>query len=170
MKKSTFGLMAMGLALAFAACGSHHNDDNPTGSWKASAPASVTDKVADAKSAVKTVAIDFNAPTDGAAGTLVYSADYDVTDVNDSTYTVTAKINGTWSQDTDDHDDYLLSFDRNSLSVAGNGAPGLGAVTDEFLNSLSAFSTIEDVEVSKDGTHLTFETKSPEVKYHFIKK
>lgn len=169
MRKSTLSISALGLALAFAACGSHH-DDNPTGSWKVSAPQSVTEKVADAKSAVKTISLDFNAPAEGADGTFVYSADYDVTGVNDSTYTVSAKINGTWAQDTDDHDDYLLSFDRNSLNVSGTDAPGLGAVTDEFLNSLSTFTTIEDVEVSDDGTHLTFETKNPKTEYHFVKK
>lgn len=103
------------------------------------------------------------------------TADYEVTMPSDSiaegiSYKVTASIDGTWTRDTDDDDDYLLAFDKNSLSVAGTDAPELGPVTDAFMNSLQQYTMIEDVEVSKDGTHLTFETKSPEVKYHFVKK
>lgn len=175
MKTATTLFMAIGLATAFAACDSHN--DNPTGSWTASAPENVTQAVADATAASKQVSIDFNAPQNGEDGTLTLTAVYDVTSTvqTDSVpqevkYQVTASINGTWAQDVDNHDDYLLTFDKNSLTVNGSGAPGLGAVTDEFLNSLAQYTSIEDVEVSKDGKHLTFESGKPEVKYHFVLK
>lgn len=168
-------LLTFGVAALLTACGnSKTDDDNPTGSWTSAAPESVTAGVSGATSASKTLSFDFNAPVNNAEGELTLSSDYDVTAkaANDSTvnYKVAASIKGTWVQDGDDHDDYLLTFDKNSLTVSGTDAPELGPVTDEFLNSLSTFSTIEDVEVSKDGTHMTFETKNPEVKYHFVKK
>lgn len=176
MKTAKAVVLTLGLTAIFAACG-HHNDDNPTGNWTAAAPEGVTEAVSGATNAMKTVSIDFIAPVDGGAGELTLTADYDVTVpfvtdsvTNKTAYTATATIKGTWVQDVDDHDDYLLTFDRNSLSVNGTDAPELGPVTDEFLNSLSQYTTIEDVEISKDGTHMTFETKNPEVKYHFVKK
>lgn len=176
MKITKALIVALSLAAALTACDSDKND-NPAGSWTASAPHTVTDAIAGAKSAVKTVSIDFNKPIGEGAGQLTLTADYDVTLAKqaaeapaDTTYKVRATIKGTWTQDVDDHDDYLLTFDRNSLSVAGVDAPELGPVTDDFLNSLAPLTTIEDVEVSKDGTHLTFEAKHPDVKYHFVKK
>lgn len=177
MKTTKTLLFAVGLAAAFTAC-STKDDENPTGSWVEAAPQSVTETVAGAKTATKVISIDFQAPASkGQAGELTYAAEYDVTVAADSatetpasSYKVTASIKGTWAQDGDDDDDYLISFDKNSLSVQGTDAPELGPVTDDFMNSLSKLTSIEDVEVSKDGAHLTFETKAPKVKYHFVKK
>lgn len=173
MKTINAIFLSLGVAAALTAC-DHHND-NLEGKWTSAAPESAA--VAGAQSAVQTSTFDFTAPVDGGAGTVTYTADYDVTVpfVTDSvsnatTYQVTASIQGTWTQDGDDHDDYLLTFDRNSLSVNGTNAPELGPVTDAFINSLGKFSTIEDVEVSKDGTHMTFEAGHPDVKYHFVRK
>lgn len=173
MKTTKALLLTIGLTAALAACG-HHDDDDPTGSWSSAAPISVTQGVDGAKSATKTITIDFNAPTAG-EGSMTFTADYDVTlpaanDSVPSAYKVTATVNGTWAKDSESHDDYLLTFDKNSLNVSGTDAPELGPVTDEFLNSLGNFSVIEDVEVSKDGQHMTFETGKPEVKYHFVRK
>lgn len=177
MKLSKTLFITLGMAAALSACGNHHNDDNPTGRWTSAAPVSVTAGVADASSATKSMTFDFNAPAAGSDGEVTLTADYDVTASvpTDSvpvqvTYKVTASVKGTWTQDADDHDDYLLTFDKNSLNVNGTDAPELGPVTDEFLNSLAGFTTIEDVEVSKDGTHMTFETNNPDVKYHFVRK
>lgn len=177
MKATKTIFLSLGLAatVLLAACGTQkaHNDDDPTGNWTASAPVSVTTSALSATSATKTLSIDFSAPTEGTEGNVTLTALYDVVASTDSvpaTYSVTASIKGTWTQDIDDHDDYLLSFDTNTLAVNGENAPELGPVTDDFLNSLAQFTTIEDVEVSKDGTHMTFETKNPEVKYHFVKK
>lgn len=176
MKATKTILFSLGVAATaiFAACGTQaHDDDNPTGSWTASAPESVTASVPGASTASKTLSFDFVAPTEGTDGQVTLVALYDVTAPTDSvpaSYTVTASIKGTWTQDSDDHDDYLLTFDTNTLAVSGADAPELGPVTDDFLNSLAQYTTIEDVEVSKDGTHMTFEVGKPEVKLHFIKK
>lgn len=175
MKTKNIFIGMAAVAAMFTAC-SGQKDENPMGSWVSSAPESVTQNVAGASSAVKTVSLNFRGPETTAAGELVYTADYDVTmnaeEATDSvkSYKVTATINGTWIAEKGEDDDYLLTFDKNTLSVSGIDAPGLGAVTDEFLNSISGLTKIEDVEVSKDGTHLTFEAGKPEVKYHFIKQ
>lgn len=176
MKVTKALVLTAAVAAMFTAC-SQHDDDNPTGSWTSSAPQSVTQSVVGATSATKSVSIDFQARDGKAPGELTFTADYDVkatvpTDsvAKEVSYKVTASIKGSWAQDGDSHDDYLLTFDTNSLSVSGTDAPELGPVTDDFLTSLTTFTSIEDVEVSKDGTHMTFETKHPEVKYHFVKK
>lgn len=172
----TLKFIALGAAfLALAtACDESHDI---TGKWTSAAPEKVTEQVADAQSAFVTTTFDFNAPVNGEPGIVTYSADYDVTaPVADADttkivkYTVTANIQGTWSRDVDDDDDVLISFDRNTLSVAGNDAPELGPVTDAFLNSLSQFTTISDIEVSKDKAHLTFEVGHPDKKLHFVSK
>lgn len=169
-------LLAAGLVASLSACGTDKNE-NPEGKWSSAAPVSVTENIAGASSATESLTFDFQAAVNGQPGTVIYTADYDValpasTDsvAGPTSYKVTATIQGTWTQDMDDHDDYLLTFDQNTLSVSGTDAPELGPVTDVFLKSLSKFTTIEDVEVSKDGAHMTFETKSPEVKYHFARK
>lgn len=175
MKTTKALLLTIGLTAALAACG-HHNDDDPTGSWTSAAPQSVTQTVDGAKSATRTLTFYFNAPVGKEAGEMTFTADYDVTipsatdSVASQSYKATASVKGTWTQEADSHDDYLLTFDKNSLSVNGVDAPELGPVTDDFLNSLSQFTTIEDVEVSKDGSHMTFEVGHPEVKYHFVRK
>lgn len=167
----------MGAAAMLTACGNSKNDENPAGNWQSASPESVTEVVEGATSAVKTLSIDFNSPVGEAPGELTFSADYDVTvpfvtdsTTNATTYKATATVKGTWVKENGEDDDYLLTFDKNTLSVNGVNAPELGPVTDEFLNSLGRFSSIEDVEVSKDGSHLTFEAGKPEVKYHFVKR
>lgn len=179
MKTANVILVSLALGAAFVAC-DKNRDDDPTGNWTAAAPESVTATVDGAKSAMRTLSFDFKAPVNGEAGQFTMTADYDVTAtapsdsdstaVTDIAYKATATINGTWTQDADDHDDYILAFDTNTLSVSGVDAPELGPVTDNFLGSLATFSAIEDVEVSKDATHMSFETAKPEVKYSFVKK
>lgn len=174
MKKTATLFLTLGLAAAFTACSS--NDENPTGSWTAAAPESVTEKVADASSAIKTVSIDFAAPTGDAAGVVTLTSDYDVTvasatdSTQTATYKATATVKGTWAKEGDSDDDYVLTFDVNTVSVSGVDAPVLGPVTDEFISSIANFTSIEDVKVSKDGKNLTFEAGHPEVKYQFVRK
>lgn len=168
-------ILALGVAAAFTSC--DKSNSNPEGKWTSAAPVAVTETVAGASSAVKTMTFDFVAPINGGAGEVTYTADYDITAstpaaASDSVvapYKVTASIKGTWTRDDDNQDEYLLTFDRNSLSVAGVDAPMLGPVTDAFLSSLAQFTSIEDVEVSKDGTHMSFETDNPDAKYQFVK-
>lgn len=157
---------------------SKQTDENPTGTWSSAAPISVTQSVDGATAASKIMTFDFKAPAEAeTAGVITLSAVYDVTvpEVTDPTidshsYQVTASVTGTWTQEKPGDDDYLLAFDTNSLSVAGTNAPELGPVTNDFLSSLSTFTKIEDVKVSKDGTHLTFEAGKPDVDYHFVRK
>lgn len=82
--------------------------------------------------------------------------------------TVNASIEGTWTREEGDDDDYILAFDKNSLSVNAVSAPELGPVTQTFLSGLSRFSKIEDVEVSKSGV-LTFEDHA-DTKYVLSRK
>lgn len=173
MKIKTIGamLLAFGAMATLASC--EHENTNPQGSWKSAAPEKVAENIEGASSATQDVTIDFEAPVGDADGVVKLSSVYDVTkaeaDSVGAKYQVTASIQGTWTQDVDDHDDYLLTFDRNTLSVNGTDAPELGPVTDIFLSSLSKYTTIEDVEVSSDKAHMTFETKTPKAKYHFVK-
>lgn len=173
MKNLKLMLLPLGVAALFAACGQENR--NPVGKWETAAPETVTQTISGATSATRTLTFDFVAPAADTTGSFTLTADYDITAPADSTsapvsYKATASINGTWTRDADDDDDYLLTFDRNSLSVSGVDAPVLGPVTDAFLGSLAPFTAIEDVEVSKDKKHMTFETKNPEVKYHFTSK
>lgn len=164
-------LLAVGAVASLASCDKEIK--NPEGSWKSAAPEKVTESIEGAASATQEMELDFKAPAADAEGVVTLTTVYDVTkavpDSVGSSYKVTASIQGTWTAEKGEDDDYLLTFDKNTLSVSGVDAPELGIMTDVFLNSLSKFTTIEDVEVSKDKAHLTFETNKPEVKYHFVK-
>lgn len=170
MKATKLSLFAaLGLAAMFTAC-NHHEDENPTGSWISAAPQTVTAQIADASSATKTLALQFDAAQGDQPGVVTLTADYDLTATDSvaANYAIKATIKGTWTRNGDEHDEYLLTFDKNTLSVTGTDAPVLGPVTDDFMASLSQFTAIEDVEVSKDGKNMTFETGQPEVKYVFV--
>lgn len=174
MKITKTLILTLGLAAILSAC-SDKNESVPTGIWKSAAPISAS--VADATSATKVLTVDFASPVDNQAAELTFTADYDVTApvVADSvttvvSYQVTATIKGTWTKESGSKDDYLLTFDRNSLVVNGVNAPELGSVTDDFLNSLAPFAKIEDVELTQNGSHMTFETNNPEVDYHFVRQ
>lgn len=173
MKTLSTAIIAAALVASLASCDSHN--ENPEGSWTSASPESVTEQIAGAKSATQSLSLNF-APGEGETpGVVTLTADYDITlQPNDSVaapaYKTTATITGTWTRKGDDRDEYLLTFDPNSLSVSGIDAPELGPVTDAFLNTAARFTQIEDVEASKDGQHLTFETKNPDVEHHFVKK
>lgn len=173
MKTTKALILTLGIAAAisFTAC-DHHDNENPVGSWTSSAPQSVTATIDGATSASRTLSFDFET-----TGDVVLTADYDVTVpfVTDSvsnshSYKVTASVKGTYTRVKGENDDYTLTFDKNTVEVNGTNAPELGPVTDDFINSLSAFTSIEDVEVSKDGMHMSFETDKPDVKYNFVKE
>lgn len=170
MKKTSTFILSLGLIAAFTACSD--KNENPTGSWTSAAPTTVTINDVPATTATKTISFDFVAPADKAsAGTFSYTAEYDVkATAEQPAYKATATIKGTWTPKDREDDEYLLSFDKNSLNVSGVDAPGLGAVTDEFTSTLTKFVKIEDVKVSKDGAHMSFETDHPDTDYHFVKK
>lgn len=171
MKNTKLLLAILGIGAVFTACADKQNE-SPVGSWQSAAPESVTGKIADAASASKTLAFTFEAPKGDSDGVVTLTANYDLvsTDSVASPYTVTASIKGTWKAESVNDDDYILAFDRNSLTVTGTDAPILGPVTDDFISSLAPFTKIEDVKVSKDGKQLKFETDKPEVDYIFVAK
>lgn len=168
-------VMTLGVAALMASCDSAKNE-SPVGSWTSAAPETATEAVSGASTASKSTTITFTAPAEGqTAGEVVLTTDYDVTTVAADTteavsYKATATIKGTYTQKDGDKDEYLMTFDKNTLQVAGVDAPELGPVTDDFLASVAKLTQIDDVEVSKDGTHMTFEVKNPKVEYHFVKK
>lgn len=174
MKTPKLLLLSLGIAALFASCGAK-DDENPTGSWKSASPISVTENIIGASTATKTMTMDFSEPVGEAPGEVVLTATYDVKLTPESdkpeaitSYQATATIKGTWMQSVDDKDDYILSFDRNTLDVKGIDAPELGPVTDAFINYIASLTTIEDVKVSKDKTNLSFETENPDVKYVLV--
>lgn len=171
MKTLSSLLLTLGIATSMVSCSS--DKASLVGNWTSSAPEVVTESIYDASSALRTTTIDFQAPEGNAAGIVTLTSVYDVTkavaDSTGSSYQVTATIQGTYSLEANEDDDYLISFDKNSLAVNGVDAPELGVVTDNFLSSLQAYTKIEDVKVSKDGKNLTFEAGKPEVNYYFVK-
>lgn len=176
MKTSQILFYSLAIATAFTAC-TQSKEENPTGKWVASAPQTVTSDIYGSTSANKVTTIEFQTPVDKQPGVVIYTADYDVTVpyitdsvANTKSYLVTATIKGSYVQDKHDDDEYLLSFDKNTLTVSGTNAPELGPVTNEFLNSITPLTAIEDVKVNKERTHLTFETKSPEIKFVYVAK
>lgn len=173
MKKWILGATAAVVAFALAGCAGDEN--KLIGEWQTAVPKSVKEKVADATYATQSLTIKFGQGEDVTTGPVELTSEYDMTAPADSAgnaanYKVTAKISGTWTRDVDDQDDYLLAFDKNSLKVEGKDAPELGPVTDLFLNSLARFSTIDDVEVSKDGKSMSFEIENPDATIQFVKK
>lgn len=174
LKALKSSILALGVAAIFASCGAQKNE-NPTGSWTSAAPESVTENIPGASSAMKTMTFDFKAPEGNEGGKITVTADYDVTlatptEQGVSSYKANAKIDGTWTKDDHDDDEYNLALDKNSLVVWAADAPELGPVTDNFLKTVSQLTKIEDVKVSKDGSSISFESDHPEIKYQLVKK
>lgn len=171
----SFGVGVLGFGAMLTSC-DYHSDDNPEGRWTSAAPQSVTLANADSTRLMKTISMDFSARENDKPGVVTLTAEYSkvATNATDSVsskpYSVTATIQGTYTLANDEHDEYLLTFDKNSLSVKGTDAPELGPVTDDFLSSIATYTSIDDVEVTKDGANLQFETSSPKVKHLFVKK
>lgn len=173
----TINQLAIGAALLFGAAAlSACSDTNKMiGTWSSSAPEVVVPAIDGTTSATAITTFEFSEGTDKSTGPVKMTKDYTVTAPdsigNAINYTVKASIDGKWTREEKGDDDYYLSFDQNSLDVAGVGAPaGLGAVTANFLGSLARYSKIEDVDVTKDGTILSFELENPDAKVSFVKK
>ena len=168
--------LAVGAALLFgaAAISSCSEDKNAMiGTWTSSTPETVVVDGSNAATAVTT--FEFSDGTEKGNGPVKMTTDYTVT-VPDSVgnainYTVKASVEGKWTREEKGDDDYYLSFDQNTLDVAGVDAPdGLGAVTATFMGSLAQYSKIEDVKVTQDGTVLSFELDNPDRTVSFTKK
>ncbi len=169
---------AVGAALLFGATAfSSCSEDNNAmiGTWTSSAPETVVPAIEGSTSATAVTTFEFSEGTEKSNGPVKMTTDYTVTAPdsvgNAVNYTVKASVEGKWTREEKGDDDYYLSFDQNTLDVAGVDAPdGLGAVTANFLGSLAQYSKIEDVEVTKDGSVLSFELDNPDRKVSFTKK
>lgn len=173
----TINQLALGAALVCgaAAMTSCSEDNNAMiGTWTSATPEVVVPAIEGASSATAVTTFDFSEGTEKSNGPVKMTKDYTVT-VADSVgnpvnYTVKASVEGRWTREDKGDDDYFISFDQNTLDVAGVDAPdGLGAVTANFLGSLAQYSKIEDVEVTKDGSVLSFELESTDAKVSFTK-
>ncbi len=173
----TINQIALGAALilgGFAMTSCSESNADFLGSWTSANPAAVVPAIDGSVSATEVTTFDFSAGTDKASGPVKLTKDYTVTLPADSlgnaqTYTVKASIEGTWTRADKDDDDYIISFDTNSLDVAGVDAPELGPVTANFLGTIGDFTKIEDVKVNKENTILKFETDHPDRDYTFTK-
>lgn len=173
----TINQLAVGAALLFgaAALSSCSEEKNVMiGSWTSAAPEAVIPSIEGSTSATAVTTFDFSEGTEKSNGPVKMTTDYTVTAPdsvgNAINYTVKASVEGKWTREEKGDDDYYLSFDTNTLDVAGVDAPdGLGAVTANFIASLAQYSKIEDVEVTKDGSILSFELDNPDRKVSFTK-
>lgn len=152
------GAMLLGIGI-IASC-SHEN--KMIGKWETSAPSAVFPAIQGTVSASETSTFDFKEGKDSKSGPVKLTSVYTLILPADSAgvsaqSTVNASIDGTWTREDKDDDDYYISFDKNSLSVDAVGAPELGPVTATFLSSITKYSKLEDVEVNKEKTILTFE-------------
>lgn len=174
----TINQLAVGAALLFgaAALSSCSEDKNEMiGTWTSSTPEVVVPAIEGTNSATVITTFEFSEGTEKGNGPVKMTKDYTVTAPdsvgNAINYTVKASVEGKWTREEKGDDDYYLSFDQNTLDVAGVDAPdGLGAVTANFLGSLAQYSKIEDVDVTKDGSVLSFELESTDAKVSFTKK
>lgn len=174
----TINQLAVGVALLFgaAAISSCSEENNKMiGTWTSSAPEVVVPAIEGTTSATAITTFEFSEGAEKSNGPVKMTTDYTVTAPdsvgNAINYTVKASVEGKWTREEKGDDDYYLSFDQNTLDVAGVDAPdGLGAVTANFLGSLAQYSKIEDVDVTKDGSVLSFELDNPDRKVSFTKK
>lgn len=163
--------MALLAAASFASCS---DSNNITGTWETNTPSPVVPAIEGTVSAIQTTTFEFGKGDSKNTGPLKLTTVYEMSLPSDSVSeggvsTVNATIEGTWTRDENDDDDYILAFDKNSLSVNAISAPELGPVTQTFLAGLSRFSKIEDVEISKSAGVLTFEDHA-DAKYVLSRK
>lgn len=160
----TFNKILLGAAVVIgaAAFSSCSGGDEMIGTWESSTPSQVFPTISGTVSATASTTIEFIKGDTHKSGPVKLTTIYEMTLPPDSTgvsalSTVNASIQGTWTRDDRDEDDFILTFDKNTLSVNAISAPELGPVTDTFMSSLSRYTQIDDVEVNKDKTILKFE-------------
>lgn len=159
LKTLAIGAAVLMGAAAFSSCS---DSKDITGTWTSSAPEAVVPAIDGASAATAVTTFEFKEGSAKGYGPMKLVKDYTVTLPADSlgkaeTYTVNASVEGTWTRSDKDAEDYTFSFDQNSLSVSGVGAPELGPVTSAFLGSLAQYTSIEDMEISNDGKVMKFE-------------
>lgn len=159
LDKFLIGAAVMVGVSTFISCS---GDDKFIGKWESSSPTMVFPTLPSTVSSTATTTIEFSKGTERKTGPVKLTTIYEMTLPPDSAgvssvSTVNATIDGTWTRNDKDDDDYYLTFDKNSLSVNAVSAPELGPVTAVFLSNLARYSQIDDVEVNKANTILTFE-------------
>ncbi len=173
MKKMTRIFLGSVAVMGIAALASCSKDNSFIGTWETSTPVAVVPKLSGTVSTIQVTTFDFIEGDNSKSGPVKLTARYELTLPPDSTglthnSTISATIDGTWTRDDKDDDEFYLVFDRNSLSVNAISAPELGPVTEVFLTSLAKFGQIEDVKVNKEKTILTFEDQA-DAKYTLSK-
>ncbi len=185
-------LLLPGLAL-LSSC----NKAEFIGEWKAVNPVNVTAEVNGAESASEDVILAFSEAQGKTAGKVEMTGKFKVSIAlpSDSTaapvpvtFTADARCDGSWTPDSDDDDDLLLAFnydaitvtvDKNSLAGTGKLSPDQLTSTEElcrmkvenaFRSTLSRYSVVDDVEVSKDKTSMNLELKNPKEKVYFTRR
>ncbi len=164
-------LLGATILLGIATLASCSDSDKMFGVWETSNPSAVTPTLEGTVSTIEVTTIEFIKGSDKKSGPVKLTSRYELTLPADSTglthnSTVSATIGGTWIREDDSDDEFFLTFDRNSLDVSAISAPELGPATERFLQNLSKFSKIDDLEVNKDKTMMTFENSANQ-KYVF---
>ena len=151
------------------------------GNWQSAAPSDAARWFPGAANASSQQTFRFadNQSKDG--GVFTYSSDYSVTESAEQHYNATASVSGSWTYDVDDDDDLLLTFDMKSLRMdleSPSSSDSIGMrmmenarhrVEQAMMSEVGRYTVIEDIEVSRDKSSMTFETKNPEEKHHFRK-
>lgn len=158
-------LLGSAAILGIAAIASCSKENKMIGTWETSSPSAVVPTLPGTVATTQVTTFEFCEGKDAKSGPVKLTARYELTLPADSTglthnSTISATIEGTWTRDDKDDDDYFLAFDRNSLNVNAISAPELGPATDVFMSGLAKLGQIEDVEVNKEKTILTFEDQA----------
>lgn len=167
------------------------------GEWKAVKPVNVAAEVAGAESASEEITLAFSEAQGNSAGKVEMTGKFKVSVAlpSDSAaahvpvnFTADARCGGSWTPEGDDYDDLLLAFDydaitvtvdKNSLPAGANLSPEQLSTTAElcrmkvenaFRSTLSRYSVVDDVEVSKDRQSMNLELKNPKEKVYFTRR
>lgn len=192
-----FSCVVLLLSATFASCSDKQSDF--TGDWKTIAPLNVASDIYGADSAMEEIDLSFTVPGQGTDSDVTITGHYEIIRpmpadstpgaTVKATFSGTASCTGTWTYDVDDDDDVLLMFDQKSIAVeieSENVAlsdscsiPAMKLETfrrewkqeieNSFRATLSRFSVIEDVEVSKDGKTMKLEVHDPKAEIRFIR-
>lgn len=196
--KSLLASGTVAAMLVMAACSA--KEPAFIGIWESVKPVDVTCYFHDATSALTTISIQFATNQEYTGGPVTVSNRYQVTCplATDSlptgkykaSFIVKASCRGSWTYDVDESDEILLQFNYDAFSV--NIDPASIHVTpsdsiamrqaqakrevwtmdaqEAFRRELLHFSTIEDVDVSKDQKMLKIEVQDPKEEIRFIRK
>lgn len=189
---------AIAAMMAMTACSG--KEPEFIGNWQSAQPLDVTTYFPGANSAVKDMDIDFVTNQEYTGGPITVSNHYRITypltvdslpnGKYTASFTVNAKCEGTWTFDVDDSDDLLIRYnydglsvtlDPESIQVAPSDPIALRQarshseawkmdVREAFRRDLLHFSSIDDVDVSKDRNSMKLEVQDPKEDLRFTRK